>query len=241
MRIAAALVLVLTAAACGGIEPSGSASEPSASAKAQTSADHAYELARFLNSEERADQLWGSLLEAVPALLAKSPESAELMREQPDLIEQVMADAWPKVTSQLKGDLPALWEEIAAVYRRRLTPDEAERLLAYYSSPANVKLTRDIVRRIDLARAIDSKSQQVDRGAARATIGQAYPLALATLSPAEREQVFKFKASPLAMKYATLVSDLATARASWAEKVEPKVIAAMEREFELAAAKRNLN
>lgn len=233
MKIAAALAFALTVAACGGAEPSGSA-------KAQTGTDQAYELARFLNSEERGDQLWDALLEAMPALMMESPETAELIRQQPDLIKEVMADAWPKIKTRLKGELPALWEEIATVYRRRLTPDEAEKLLAYYSSPANVKLTREIVRRLDLARAVDGKSQQVDRGATRAMMSQAYPQVLATLSPSEREQVLKFKASPLAMKYATLVSDLATARASWTQKVEPKLMAEMEREFELAAAKRNL-
>ena len=233
MKIAAALALALAAAACGGTESSGSA-------KAETGADHAYELARFLNSEERADQLWDSLLEAMPTLMAESPETAELMREHPDLTK-IMADVWPKITAQLKGDLPVLWEEIAAVYRRKLTPDEASRLRAYYSSPANVKLTRAIVRRLDLARVVDGKSQQVDREAAKAMIDQAYPLALATLSPSEREQVLTFKASPLAMKYAALRSDLATARASWVKKIEPLMMAKMEREIELAVAKRNLN
>ena len=205
-------------------------------AGAQSSADRAYELARFLNSDERADQLWEQLLSAIPALMMEAPETAELMRKHPDLMQKAMKDLWPQLTTEVRGELPSLWEKIAAVYRSRLTSDETSRLLDYYSSPANVKLTGELVRRIDMARAIDGATGQIDSRATGAMVTQAYPLALASLSATERQQVLRFKASPLAVKYAAVRSDLTAARTSWMEEVLPIAWARLEKEIDKAVA-----
>jgi hypothetical protein len=209
--------------------------------RAQPGVDRAYELARFLNSDDRADQLWEQLFSAMPALMMEAPETAELMRTHPDMMKRGMKAIWPQLTAELRAELPSLWEKIAAVYRSRLTPEEMSRLLDYYSSPANVKLTRELLRRVDMARAVDGATGQVDSDATKAMLTQAYPLALASLAPSERQQVVRFKASPLAVKYATVRGDLTTARTSWMEEVMPMALARLEKQIDGAAAQGKLD
>jgi hypothetical protein len=220
------LVLALASPPAGAVPP--------ARVGAPAGVDHAYQLARFLNSDERADELWRYFLDALPAVLREAPETAALMREHPERVQNAMQDLWPQMTAELKGQLPILREKIAAVYRLKLSPEEARRLLDYYASPANVKLTREMLRRIDMARAVDGATGQVDRRETGAMTAQAYPVALALLSAAEREQVLAFKASPLAIKYATLRGDLAAARTAWMEEVLPVIWPRIEKAIDTA-------
>ncbi|MDG5488528.1 hypothetical protein NYR55_07860 [Sphingomonas sp. BGYR3] len=177
--------------------------------------DPAYALARFLNSEERAHQLWEHLLKVMPTVLRQDPSIAHYLVDYPELADQVMVEIQPIMIREYQAALPGLWSRIATVYRANLSAEEARQMLSHFSSPAKVKLTRELIRRIDLAHVMQGATDTLDPRRAQEAVAQAYPLALATLSSAERAEVSTFDASPLADKSAKLIGPIQAERAAW--------------------------
>lgn len=200
-----------------------------ASARVPAVQDSSYRLSHYLNSAERAAPVWAALRQAMPTILARS----EKIRDRPELSKRVLDDVWSLATRRLEQKLPLLWEAIASVYRRRLSKDECASLLAFYSSAANERLTHEMVRRMDLARLVDG---QLDPARSAGIAARAYPAALAALPSAERTLIEAFKASPLAVKYATLRPDLSAARQTWIDEIEPTIIAEVESAADRIAA-----
>lgn len=157
------------------------------------------------------------------ALLAKNPEIAPLEEMAPGVVAYAFRKARPELEAVTRRSIPSLWDAMARIFVRDLTPAEMAQIEAYYVAPAGKRLKTALLKHYDYMREIaplgTDLDAKTDPAILRDAINAAVPDAVRELSAADRALLIAFSTTPAFRKLQPLNPRILEIVAAWSDSV----------------------
>lgn len=179
--------------------------------------------------EGQVDRIVEATLDAI---YVAEPAMKEFEAAYPGMRDALGAAMKPVIVFHARRYLPLQRAELSQLYQSRLTLDEASRIADFMAGPAMSKFTAAARANIEFKGIAKSLAAEKDATASdlRGDIGAAGGKAVATLTPAERQQIAAFMFSPLGIKLNSLRNEKLAIDTKWANYTD----AEGERDIEAA-------
>lgn len=179
--------------------------------------------------EGQVDRIVEATLDAI---YVGEPVMKDLETAYPGMRDALGAAMKPVIVLHARRYLPLQRGELARLYQSRLTLDEASQIGDFMAGPAMSKFTAAARANIEFKGIAKSLAAEKDATASdlRSDIGVAGGKAIATLTPAEQQQIAAFMFSPLGIKLNSLRNEKLAIDTKWANYTD----AEGERDIEAA-------
>jgi hypothetical protein len=97
----------------------------------------------------------------LPAALESDPDMQAMEKQWPGVTAEFIKLVEPIITASLTSQLPAYRRDVAAVFARRMTPDELKTTYDFYASPAGQRLMASALTGVDVT---DMLRKQIKAG-----------------------------------------------------------------------------
>ena len=224
-RLFVAALLAAAPAAASAQAPAPAAADPQASL--------ALELAKLVSpSEALLELVIASARTAFFGALNSDPESQALEKDHPGIGQAVWDALEPEARRAAVESAPQLWEKIARVYTKNLTPAETRALIDFYGSPTGQKAIRAMYASVDMAPmfkdAIDSPDGQISAGSLAKGQRAAAAQAVSAMGPEDEAALLALsRAIPLA-KLLAVGQDVQKATLEYLNEPDPENDARIE-------------
>lgn len=191
-------------------------------------------LAQLTNSEEMlAGQVSRMIQDALPPLFAADPEMQALEKDYPGITKKLLDAASPMLRDETLKGLPRLWDRLGALYAARLTAAELGEVIAFFSGGIKARMMAASVGVLDtsglLKETIDSPDGKISKDRVITTVSQGATGVLAKLSPADRDALARFGASPAGRRFNALMPEAVAIATAWANEPSPETDAKLAR------------
>lgn len=190
---------------------------------------------RLASEEVVVAQTRRMLRQQLPAAMSANPDMKKLEQQLPGVTAEMIATMEPIILASLIRRLPAYQREVAAVYQRRLTPDELVAVGAFYESPTGARLLTLVRDGVDYSALLDKQLRSggeapISRAELAATITPAVQPAVAGLSDAEQLALLRFGMTTAGRKLVGINQELLELAVSFNNKQDE----AAEKELDVA-------
>lgn len=180
--------------------------------------DPAYDrlFAALEGSQAQRDIAADNTLDAIIDGLGKAlPPIEDAMRANPSMRQEMRDGLLPIVRKIADDTRPALREAMMPILIKGLTRDEAQELGTFYGSPLGVRLMSAALANYNPQKTVADviEGGSIGKKAISDDMMAAGMGAMADLSKEDRSKVIAFAMTPAALKYRTLLPELAAARA----------------------------
>lgn len=211
-------IAILFGATCVSLATCALAAPPAATATAQSAAaaqspipDAALRLSRILNPADKIVELGMRGFDTgVNEELKKKPEDAAVYDRNPGLLDAILASGRPVMRSHLLAGIPAEQQRFAQFYAEKLSPDELDQLIAFYSTPTGAKVIDAMYAGGDFGELVDAM-EKGDGAMSAAAVDKMNSSAAAQLpykfDADDWKTMFAFAATPVHAKLAQIAPE----------------------------------
>ena len=191
------------------------------------------ELARLLNSEAGTIAMLEKMLgESLPRAILADPNVAAMERQYPGIVADMIAAMKPLMITYMRGELPSLWEPLAALYATHLSEADLHEVIAFYSSPTGARIIAFMEQSVDYEPMLREMAASGDYALSDAAMDNAEAASVeqlpGQLSPGEMAAVVRFTNTPAGRRFVALLEQSKAIVSQWAAEPTPELDARLE-------------